>query len=314
MFLNRDEREMISSSISFLNSVIRQASLAAGVEFIDIEHSLDGHRLCDNGEDYENAAIWRIGTLGFSDYGSFHPNSKGQQAIGNTIWSSLVESGSCITNLSNCSNDFDISVDPSATEDTIDIPAYFQNIEWRNSFYKNLTSFDQIINGTVDISVGSYTFASGTIATITGHSNPVNLGEYITASDGSLHATLRLPLSMDIGFHRIIVSGTSYTGVPVEYEQIIYIGGGEEDNAAAEDEHLAHMLSESRPGEPDARFKSPIPALYFRNSDLINHGSPRKAGDTTIKSDFSLHLLIGIITVAAYITLSVMKKLVNKRS
>lgn len=224
VFLDTAEREMIQNSVTYLNNVIKEAARSTGVKYVDIEDSLKEHRLCDDGEKYVEGANFRVGTAVLTDYGSFHPNAKGHRAIAERVWS--VTNQKSLVDYIWCSRPGEmICPDPTASKENIVVPPYYKDVAWQNSFYKQMTGFDQFINGTVDIIVGAYTFGANVVASITGHSTPVDLGKYMTDSDGSLKATFKLPSSMEAGYHTIEITGTSYTGDPIKYEQTIFIKG-----------------------------------------------------------------------------------------
>jgi hypothetical protein len=73
---------------------MRWAAAAAGSEFLDLQHALDGHQLCDSrarrvgpeGPDPASAEwVRRLGFAPGSMRESLHPNAYGQRAIGACI-------------------------------------------------------------------------------------------------------------------------------------------------------------------------------------------------------------------------------------
>ncbi len=75
-------------------TAMRSAAAAAGAEFLDLRHALDGHQLCDNraqrvgpeGPDPASAEwVRRLAVLQGSSRESLHPNAYGQRAIGRCL-------------------------------------------------------------------------------------------------------------------------------------------------------------------------------------------------------------------------------------
>ena len=236
LLLNASERALATNSIAYLNNVIKQAARAAGVKYIDIENSLDGHRLCDRGDEYVDGVATLLGVKGLQDQGSFHPNAKGQQSIALSVWDEQNVNHVSLLDYNICpGSEENMCPDDMATKDGIYIPQYFQSVSSnKNIHYKQMTPFEQFFNGVVDVSMGARTFVANGIASIAGFSTPADLGQYTVGADGSLHAHFILPKSMEVGFHRIIISGESYSGDPVEYEQTILVKGSDPNDVDAD--------------------------------------------------------------------------------
>lgn len=74
-----------------IDAAIRSAAAAAGAEFLDVRHALDGHQLCDRRSDRVGSegpsplsAEWvrRLAFVQGSSRESLHPNAYGQRALG----------------------------------------------------------------------------------------------------------------------------------------------------------------------------------------------------------------------------------------
>lgn len=48
--LNQAEREMIRNAVTYTNATIKHAAATAGIKYIDIEHSLDGKKMCEGSD------------------------------------------------------------------------------------------------------------------------------------------------------------------------------------------------------------------------------------------------------------------------
>ncbi len=221
--LNTDERVMAKNSVSFFNSVIEQAVKAAGIKYIDIEDSLIGHRLCDAGDKHVTG-ISDLTDLSHNRQESFHPNAAGHADIATTIKQKIGNSN--LADYDVCPNsDQNNCPDPTAKKETIEIPQYFAESDTVNAKYQQMTKFDQVVNGTVDFTLGLYSFVDSSVVSVVLHSDPINLGQFTAASDGSLDAQVTLPSTVPAGFHTLIVSGQSRSGDPIEYEQTILVKG-----------------------------------------------------------------------------------------
>lgn len=89
--LDKNELEFAEELVHYMNDSIRQAAMDAGAPYVDIEHALSGHRLCEAsgssvavngltaGSDF---GIFGIGLLGRESY---HPNALGHRLIEQAI-------------------------------------------------------------------------------------------------------------------------------------------------------------------------------------------------------------------------------------
>lgn len=221
--LNSEEREMVHESVTYFNNVIEQASLAAGVKYIDLESSLSGHRLCDSKERYVTGmAAWSTS----ENQESFHPNAKGNFAIAMSVWDqldskSLVEYDICPNSVE------DVCPNPAATKETIHKPAYFQSTTTKNIQNHKLTNSTAVKSQATKLTDEKSLFQPGSTVNITLHSDPVDLGSRVVSFEGSLDALITIPGTVPAGFHTLVISGISYSGEPIELEQTILIHGSD---------------------------------------------------------------------------------------
>ena len=88
-----EERQMAQDMTSYLDAVIKAATIKAGVQYIDVEHAFDGYRLCDahtsDALNLSSAAVNGLirggDNLGLISNGSFHPNALGQQMMSQAL-------------------------------------------------------------------------------------------------------------------------------------------------------------------------------------------------------------------------------------
>ena len=95
--LDRDERQFMNESITYLNHVMKAAAQYESIQFVDIQEALNGERLCDEQADAMNGI--RIGDdiapLSFLENikvigaESFHPTPRGHQLVAEHIEATL---------------------------------------------------------------------------------------------------------------------------------------------------------------------------------------------------------------------------------
>lgn len=223
--LNHDERTMIYNSLVYMNNVIEKAAAAAGVKYVDIENSLQGHRICDSGVEYVAPITNIFGKDGVERQESFHPNAYGHTTIAAEVRTrldnkDLLEYQVCSAGRVNCP-------DPDATKSSIDIPLYFQGVSTMSSQYRQFVP-NQIKNNDVfNISTGKGILQPSSSASVTIFSDPINLGEYIVKEDGSLQEYIAVPEGLPVGYHTLVITGQTYSGEPIELEQVILVTGSD---------------------------------------------------------------------------------------
>lgn len=221
--LNIDERRAINASVTYLNSVIKQAAKAVGVKYIDIEDSLQGGQLCDENQAYMTG-ISMIGSNEIQE--SFHPNAKGNYQIAMKVWEEV--SHESLLDYDICpESDENKCPDTSATKDTIPIPPYFQIEEpaYVIEYAGDMTSRTGIKGSPIHVVRTSYSFSPDSTVEVTLFSDPIDLGRYSVGHDGSLDIPVQIPDSVPAGYHTLTVDGVTYSGEPIRYEQIILVKG-----------------------------------------------------------------------------------------
>lgn len=222
--LNSTEREMIDNSIDYLNRVIKKAADAAGVKYVDIENSLSGHRLCDDGEAYVTGVA-----LGYETdlQESFHPNATGNAVMAVALWDDHDINGQSLADFDICPNSSSNSCpDDDATKDSIVAPSYFGSPdESVNSKYSKITADTVAKGSSLRILVGPMSLMPGSSVQVTLHSDPISLGAISVDSDGQLDANLQIPTFAPIGYHTLSLSGSTYSGEPIQLEQVVLIIG-----------------------------------------------------------------------------------------
>ncbi len=222
--LKPDEKELVDESIKYMNTVIKHASQSIGVNFIDIYNSLGGGRICDVGGEY----VTGLQDINFerARYGlTFHPNAQGHQKIAEKVQGYFINSNPI---------DYD-TADPDASIGQPPIPDYFSlsmqlHPSADKSKYTHMTTEEQTKTQAFDISLDEVTFDPNSNVKATIHSTPTNLGEVSANSDGGLDMTLTIPESVSAGHHTLVLSGSSYSGEPVELYQTILVKSSNPDD------------------------------------------------------------------------------------
>ncbi len=230
--LNYDERQMIYYSVEYMNNVIKAAASAAGVKYIDIEDSLAGHKLCDDGTRYVTGVVGIPISIKNEPQESFHPNAKGHFEIAMTVWDgvnneSLLDFDICPHTVEN------ICPNPNATKQSVTVPDYFHGSidnKTKISIYQRFTSYIAKKGSPVRIMTNPYMFRPSSAINVTIYSDPMHLGNYIAASDGSFVQDVVIPDSLPAGYHTIILTGETYSGESVEAEQVVLVHGADPDD------------------------------------------------------------------------------------
>lgn len=231
------ETKFMSEGIKYLNQVVAAAAKAAGVKYIDIEQSYGDQKLCGSkkptaaneivyGDDFNPINNTWIKFVGDE---TFHPNSEGHQlafeAIDNALTGGDDESTITIMNDPNyCSNNLTICPDPTVTAPPT--PAYWIPPAGYDSEGNLVPIYDDYVDQldssplSKGISLGKSSLAPSSSITVELHSDPIVLGQFQAASDGSFNANITLPDDLEEGYHTIHLYGTSYSGEPVDIYQI----------------------------------------------------------------------------------------------
>lgn len=223
--LNNTERQVISQSVSYINSVVRQATKAAGVKYIDTENSLSGGRLCDGGQKYVTGVS--VGDL----QESFHPNAKGHFRIAMSVWDSTDTES--LLSYDTCPGTAENSCpDANATKEKIQTPAYFSGTSQQpDTHYQQMTASEQRKTSIMDIIIAPTTFLKNSIVNIVMHSDPIELGSFQAGDDGSLNVDAILPELLPAGYHTLIATGYSPDNRPIRYEQVVLVTGADPNDA-----------------------------------------------------------------------------------
>lgn len=249
-----EERKMAQGMVSYLNAIIKAATVSAGVQYIDVEHAFDGYRLCDthtsdllnlssaavNGLIRGNDAFIDI-NLGPLDYsgpignGSFHPNALGHQLMSEAL----------LTQSQNFTKPMP-AANPGVIPPYIGSDAYYNFIGDAPS-----AGFSGMLLYTSPTTTVTRATMTGAGLVQTGHSmhltetqlylqsnsqflvwlrsDPVLAGALTTDSAGHLNGDITIPTDLPAGFHTMHVIGKDIGGGDIDMYQVIYVAASLDD-------------------------------------------------------------------------------------
>lgn len=231
--LNPREREMITNSITYYNSIIRQAAKAAGVKYVDIENAFGSRWLCGDKDSHVTAITNIFGANGNERQESFHPNAKGHADIARAFMKEL--GGVNPADYKVCKNGATTCPDNSATKDNIPAPPYFnvanEQEDIKFTYYK-------LSNGTatkvqekyIEIKTSRRPYKPWKKVYVKIYSEPRDLGEIEADENGEIKGSVALPEDLPAGYHTLVVSGEAPDGKKQELYQTILIKGPNPDD------------------------------------------------------------------------------------
>jgi len=231
--LSAQEVEFSTQLISYLDSVVQAAAAKAGVIYVDTQHALDGHRLCEAANKYESAVNGLTagndsprslgGPLGNESY---HPNFIGHELLEQAV---LIATQN-LTQLMPASADLSAAPPAEAGQPILDEPQSGRAI--------NVTQYDPGISddviykgslGNISVNGIDHSLPGGSTLQASLHSDPVVLGSFTTDTVGNLSAQILIPDSVPPGYHSLHIYSTDLTGQSVDIYKTIYIAGSPND-------------------------------------------------------------------------------------
>lgn len=208
--LNQSEIETIRKMVVEMNDVLWLVAKDTGVQFVDIENSLDGGQICGGGK--YMTGLWDVGLSKQNRSAMFHPNSLGHSQMATSIRQKV--------------NNFGDDVSVSITRNAKSASEYISSpTSARVDLVKGVSYKDSKMN----ISASPTSFGPNTVVTTTVFSEPVELGETMATDDGGLTAEFDIPDAVGAGEHLLTLKGQSYTGEPLTLYQFITVGVREND-------------------------------------------------------------------------------------
>lgn len=264
LLLNSKERQFMDEGIIYLNQVIEAAARKAGIKYIDVQNSFGDSVLCGSKTPSAMNAIRTgddISPVTQADWfkvigqESFHPNPLGHSYVANAIFESvgnILAYDYCLPGVVVCPQS-NSAPEPSSYWGITEYHDYpLQRI---TNFILNPGEFDQPKH--LKLSSGSLTADSDVRVEIS--SNSQIIGQFKTASDGSLDASVDLPTNLDDGYHTMHLYGTSVSGEAVDLYQIIrYVKPVAEivDNAKNDETKPAKIIEPVERSNPSVNLSS----------------------------------------------------------
>ena len=207
--LNRSEIQMLDESILYMNQILESAARFKGVHYIDVYDSFVGGRICEGGM-YVTGPESLLHGAKLQEV--FHPNASGNARLAEVIMSS----GFTLAANNNPLEDRAVSV-PS-------MPNYFAGSASVATRHEQLIANPKVKRGqAVVMTTEKSVFRASSKVTATLYSQPVKLGSYFTASDGSLNETIVIPANAASGLHVLLVEGIGSNGEPISIYQFLEV-------------------------------------------------------------------------------------------
>ena len=259
--LNQAEIETIRNMVVEMNDVLWLASKDAGVQFIDIEDSLEGGQICGGGK--YMTGLLNAGLSKKNRSAMFHPSSVGHSRMASTIKGKVANFG----------DDVVAPVDREAKSAS-------EYIASPISTRADMVSGELYKDSKISLSISPMSFGSNTTVTATVFSEPVELGEMVATDDGAVTAEFDIPEAVEAGEHLLMLEGQSYTGEQITLYQFITIGAKEGDidgDGVPDSEDRCQFVTEWFDEETEVdTCKEPV---------VDEPDSPPKSGDGTSPGD-----------------------------
>lgn len=228
VMFNYEERVFMRETIHYINQVIRAAATDSGIAYVDIEDAYGDAVLCGPTSKYAMNGLTSGNDVGLTDNTrvigneSFHPNPYGHQLAAKRIawlFPNLTNVPFCENGRRQCPVP---TPPPQPSEYWIEGLGLINPMLTINLTQKMVSPRDSL-DKTRNINLSKYSFESNSTVSVDVYSDKTNLGEFAARADGSFGATVYLPETLEYGYHKMVVSGTSYTGHPVEYYETIFL-------------------------------------------------------------------------------------------
>jgi lysophospholipase L1-like esterase len=241
VLLDPKEQKYVREAVSYLNDTVEATAASAGVNYIDIEHALDGENLCSgkqypmiNGLTAGNDIKLVIGNE------SYHPNEEGHKQIAATLEDimgdvSIVDYTPCgsptILHCNSASSQFPSP--PVYFRSGSDTSAASASIQRSRLLTSNDTSM-VVAGDSIEITSDNSgdTLAANMNVDVILKSTPVNLRpskQLVTDASGSLTTTVTIPADTQLGVHTLHIVGTRRSGEPIDLYQSIVVAADADD-------------------------------------------------------------------------------------
>lgn len=213
--LNVSERSMINISVAYMNAVLQAAAKNVGANYIDLETSLNGGRICE-GSKYMTGVVAKL--LGAMNQELFHPNATGHLQFAHSI----VSAG--------FSTESDNNPDGDATTRQPAVPTYYDS-EPQSTAKQAALSEQSVIKPrqiiTIAASEGSFKPESSLWLTL--NSDPILLGEITSDAHGGFSGQVTIPSTVKPGYHTLLAEGIDGSGIITRQYQFVEVDASDQD-------------------------------------------------------------------------------------
>ena len=222
---NQDELVFAASIITRLNIVIKTAAVQAGVNYVNIEDALYGHRLCENNAGNIAMNGLTAGKDRFNILGneSYHPNEFGQELIANKI---MVMSN----NLGN-NNPDETSASLEKIKDTDpalkNAPKTNRTIKKKAALEPTKKSVTKSQKITASLKGTAYALKPNTTYLVTVGGTPA--GTVTTDDNGDGEVSVDIPPDTGTGPQPVDVEGDDTTNTPIIIGGVVTVGNDGDD-------------------------------------------------------------------------------------
>lgn len=204
--LNSIERQMVRSSVTRLNNILKLVARDTDVYYVNIEDSLEGGQICQNSL-YMTGPL-KLGPqkirLGYMQE-SYHPNAKGHKRMADAINERIKNDNLSYT--------------------VINIPPEENG---QRVIRKAVTKDYVGIGSEQTVNMGPGMFHPDGSVDVVGFSNRILLARAKTAHDGSLSVIIKIPSEMEEGYHLLTVTGEGIDGGVIQVQQYITVANSDQ--------------------------------------------------------------------------------------
>lgn len=258
--LSLKERIFINESLHYLNDVIKAASSAEKVRFVDVENSFNGHNLCGrestsmmNGVRAGHDIALPFEALSFRIFGSesYHPTPKGHEAVADAILTTF-DGAEELSDCTNCSNQSDLPV-------ASDYWGVSEMTEHRRQvFDTSISKGVYELGEKIIIKTSSLLFMKNSEVVAELRSDPRVLVRGLVDEDGSFTSQSVIDNSIEPGYHTLHLLGLAPDSTEVDVYHTVTIRG--KDVPALKS--MLNTTNEPRVSSVDTRVASKIGGLH----------------------------------------------------
>lgn len=226
--LNNEEVEFSNLLIEYLNTVIERSAKKEGVRYVDLGDAFAGHKLCEIESQFSavNGATAGNDSYGLVGNEGFHPNKLGHQLYKSKI----------LEETSNFSQGM-LAPDTKLLAPTEDpgLPILLAPLSGRqvSELHPDESlAQDEIYKDEeqkIDLQPIQHSLKANTEYRIEVHSEPTNLGTFITNSEGELSGDFMIPANIEPGYHTLHIYGPNLNDESLDIYKTVFVGESEND-------------------------------------------------------------------------------------